>query len=103
MQYKIQRRQLRVQHPDDHFCAAQLKYLNEKAVEMRGNVAFLCYEDKAKVPVCEPNAPVPTGIGGKMATDGAFLDDLQELFEKHATLTSALFVPYFCQFKETCR
>ena len=46
VQYKIQRRQLRVQHPDDHFCAAQLKYLNEKAVEMRENVAFF---KKAKV------------------------------------------------------
>ena len=66
VQYKIQKRQLRVQHPDDHFCAAQLKYLKEKAVEMRGNVAFLCCDDKAKVPVGEPNAPVSTGVRGKM-------------------------------------
>ena len=33
---------------------------------MRGNVAFLCCDDKAKVPVGEPNAPVSTGVRGKM-------------------------------------
>lgn len=33
VQYKIQRRQLRVGHPDDHYCNAQLKYLKCKAVE----------------------------------------------------------------------
>ena len=32
---------------------------------MRGNVAFLCYEDKAKVPVVELNAPVSTGVNRK--------------------------------------
>ena len=66
MQYKIQRRQLFVQHPDDYFSAAQLKHLKEKAVEMRGNVALLCCEDKTKVPVGEAIAPVSTGVRGKM-------------------------------------
>ena len=47
MQYKIPRRQLCVQHPDDYFSAAQLNYLNEKAVEMRGKVTFI--KEKAKV------------------------------------------------------
>ena len=41
VQYKIPRRQLRVQHPDGDFCAAQLKYLKEKAVEMRGECRVL--------------------------------------------------------------
>ena len=35
-------------------------------MEMRGNVAFLCSDDKAKVPVCEAIAPVSTGVRGKM-------------------------------------
>lgn len=30
VQYKIQKRQLRVSHPDQHFCAAQFKYLKQK-------------------------------------------------------------------------
>ena len=58
----------------------------------------------------EPLAAVPvTSVPLKQLTsnasinaDGTFLDDLQELFEKHATSTSTLFVPYFCQFKATC-
>lgn len=73
VQYKIQRRQLRASHPDDHFCAAQLKYLKAKAIEMKaksratGNpsVLLLCCDDKAKVPVGEPNTPVSTGVRGK--------------------------------------
>lgn len=34
VQYKIQKRQLRVSHPDQHFCAAQFKYLKQKAVNL---------------------------------------------------------------------
>ena len=43
-----------------------LKHLKEKAVEMRGNVAFLCCDDKANVSTGETNAPVSTGVRGKM-------------------------------------
>ena len=35
IQYKVQKRQLRLQRPDDHFCMAQLRYLKEKAVELK--------------------------------------------------------------------
>ena len=70
VQYKIQRRQLCVRHPDGDFCAAQLKYLKEKAVEMKGKVAF--FNEKAKLPVGEPNAPVSTRVRGKTITDGCF-------------------------------
>ena len=35
-------------------------------MEMTRKVAFLCCNDKAKVPVGEPNAPVSTGVRGKM-------------------------------------
>ena len=34
VQYKIQRRQLRHSHPDQHYCAALLKYMKEKTVEL---------------------------------------------------------------------
>ena len=65
VQHKIQRRQLRVQHPDDHYCLAQFKYLKEKAVEQRQDVALFFCDDKAKIPIREPNAPVSTGVRGK--------------------------------------
>ena len=36
-------------------------------MEMRGNL-LLCCNNKAEVPVGEPNAPVSTGIRGKMTS-----------------------------------
>jgi hypothetical protein len=51
VQYKIQRRQLRIDHPDSHFCNAQLAYLKARAVEAKGHSLLLCCDDKAKIPV----------------------------------------------------
>lgn len=65
MQYKIQTRQLRVSHIDDHFCAAQLKYIKEKAVELKDKASLFFCDDKAKVPLGEPSCPVSTGVRGK--------------------------------------
>ena len=65
VQYKIQRRQLRVDHPDQHYCAAQLKYLKEKAVELKEHTALFFCGDKAKIPVGEPGSAVSTGVRGK--------------------------------------
>ena len=65
VQYKIQRRQLRVTHPDEHYCAAQFKYFKEKAVELKEKAAVFFCDDKAKVPIGEPGAPISTGVRGK--------------------------------------
>ena len=51
VQYKIQRRQLRQSHIDQHFCAAQFKYLREKAIETNKHSVLICCDDKAKIPV----------------------------------------------------
>jgi hypothetical protein len=65
IQYKIQRRQLRVSHPDDHYCAALLKYLKQKAIELRDHSMLMFCDDKAKVPIGEPGTPVSTGVRGR--------------------------------------
>jgi hypothetical protein len=65
VQYKIQRRQLRSSHPDEHFCQAQLKYLKEMAIRLKGKLALLFCDDKAKVPFGEPGLAVSTGVRGK--------------------------------------
>jgi hypothetical protein len=67
VQYKIQRRQLRVSHPDDHYCAALLRYIKSLSVTL-GHVACQLYfcDDKAKVPIGEPNVALSTGVRGKM-------------------------------------
>ena len=65
LHHKIQRRQLRAKHADDHFCAAQYKYLRCRAVEDGRNAIFFCCDDKSKIHVGEPDAPVSTGVRGK--------------------------------------
>lgn len=65
VQYKIQRRQLRATHPDEHYCCTQFKYFKERAVEEREIVAVFFCDDKAKIPVGESDAPISTGVRGK--------------------------------------
>ncbi|WAR05310.1 hypothetical protein MAR_020679 [Mya arenaria] len=65
VQYKIQRRQLRATHVDQHYCAALLKYFKEKAVELGEKYIVVCCDDKAKVPIGEPGFSVSTGVRGK--------------------------------------
>ena len=65
VQRKIQRRQLRSQHPDDHYCAALLRYLKHKVIELKQHGLLFCCDDKAKIKVGEPDAPVSTGVRGR--------------------------------------
>ena len=65
LQFKVQSRQLRSSHQDDHYCAAIFKYLHQYAVKFRENVTFLCIDDKAKVDFGEPGVAVATGVRGK--------------------------------------
>ena len=65
VQYKVQRRQLRAEHVDQHYVAAQFKYLREKAIELKGNCLLFFCDDKSKVPIGEPGLPVSTGVRGK--------------------------------------
>ena len=62
VQYKIQRRQLRVFHLDDHYCAALLKYITQLAVLQRQSCSFFCCDDKAKIHVGEPGSVISTGV-----------------------------------------
>ena len=65
VQHKIQRRQLRAAHPDDHYCAALFKYYRNRAVEENERAMLFCCDDKAKVHVGEPDVPVSTGVRGR--------------------------------------
>lgn len=65
VQYKIQRRQLRATHPDQHFYNALFKYLKQFATDHRDVVVFFCADDKAKVPFGEPGHLISTGVRGK--------------------------------------
>lgn len=67
VQYKIQTRQLRLTHQDEHYCNALLKYLKEYAIEMKEKcrLVMICCDDKAKIPIGEPGFAVSTGVRGK--------------------------------------
>jgi hypothetical protein len=65
VQYKIQRRQLRISHPDDHYCAAILLYLKSLAVHLGPDCAMFCCDDKAKVNIGEPGVVLSTGVRGR--------------------------------------
>ena len=67
VQYKIQRRQLRVTHQDEHYCNAQLKYLKERAIEDQKSCALYFCDDKAKVPFGDPEHLISTGVRGQMS------------------------------------
>ena len=62
VQHKIQQRQLRAAHLDDHCWAALFKYFKSKAVEEKHRVVAFCSDDKSKINVGEPDAPVSTGV-----------------------------------------
>jgi hypothetical protein len=64
VQYKIQRRQLRAQHIDDHYCASLFKYIKHRSIELKADAVLFCADDKAKVHIGEPNRPVSTGVQG---------------------------------------
>ena len=65
VQYKVQRRQLRVSHPDEHFCQAQFKYLKEMSIELKEKALLMFCDDKAKVPFGDPGSAVSSGVRGK--------------------------------------
>lgn len=48
VQYKIQRRQLRLSHRDQHYCNAQLKYIKEKAIEHKQDCVLFFVTTKQK-------------------------------------------------------
>lgn len=65
LQHKVQSRQLRAAHVDEHYCAAIFSYLKRYAVKYRDTVMMLCLDDKSKVDYGEPGMAVSTGVRGK--------------------------------------
>jgi len=92
VQHKVQRRQLRITHPDAHF--ALFKYLRCLAV----NLGALCYlyfcDDKAKVPIGEPGVALSTGVRGKASlapTSSTLVATDHDLHQKGSLTPSVYF------------
>jgi hypothetical protein len=93
VQYKIQKRQLRVAHQDQHFCAALYKYVKCKAIELGKYGSFVCSDDKAKVPVGNPGLPISTGVRGKKTITPTSSEMLAGDHDMHSTsLTPSVYL-----------
>lgn len=69
LQHKVQTRQLRAAHIDEHYCAAIFNYLKQYAVMFNECSTFLCLDDKSKVDFGEPGMAISTGVRGKKSID----------------------------------
>ena len=65
LQHKVQTRQLRSSHIDEHYCAAIFKYMRQYAVMHRDETHFICLDDKSKIDYGEPGLAIASGVRGK--------------------------------------
>lgn len=65
LQFKVQTRQLRVSHMDEHYCAAQFKYLRCYAQKHKTESNLLCIDDKVKIDFGEPGQAIASGVRGR--------------------------------------
>ena len=61
----VQNRQLRKSHEDSHYAAARFRYQLEMALKVRNHSAFICLDDKHRVPVGGHGYPVAAVERGK--------------------------------------
>ena len=61
----VQARQLRAEHPDCHYAAAQFRYLREMACMYREYATLVFLDDKHRCKVGEPGYPVAAVERGK--------------------------------------
>ena len=94
VQYKVQSRQLRVFHEDDHYCAALLKYLKHLAVLLQNLCKFFCCDDKAEIPIGEPGSVISTGVRGKksLAPSSTVLGALDHDVHHKGSLTPSVYL-----------
>ena len=65
LKFKVQSRQLRSSHVDDHYCVAKFRYMRQYTVSNREVTTFLCVDDKSKIDYGEPNHAISPGARGK--------------------------------------
>ncbi|XP_053395894.1 uncharacterized protein LOC123545597 [Mercenaria mercenaria] len=57
VKHSVQQRLLRAKHPDSGYAFTQFTYLKQYAVELRDHSIMQCLDDKAIIPIREPNRP----------------------------------------------
>ena len=95
VKFGVQIRQLRKDHPDRHYVSALLQYVRHFSVLMHNFTTYMSVDDKAIVPVGEPNAPVSTGVRGHnrslVPSEGPQVEGLDHDFHLHGIVPSVAF------------
>ena len=60
VRYSVQQRLLRAQHDDASYCSYQFTMLKQMASMLEAEM--ICVDDKAVVPIVEPDKPISTGV-----------------------------------------
>lgn len=96
VKYGVQVRQLRRDHQDSHYVSVLLQYVRAFAVQYKSNLIFVSVDDKAVIPVGEPDCPVATGVRGHnhslVPLDGPQLVALDHDFHINGIVPSVAFV-----------
>ena len=95
VKFAVQVRQLHKVHQDSHYVSALLKYVKSFAVRFCSYCLYVSVDDKAIVPVGEPDGPVSTGVRGHnrslVSLDGPQLLALDHDFHLHGIIPSVAF------------
>ena len=95
VKFRVQIRQLRKDHPDQHYVSALLQYVGHFSVLMHDITTYMSVDNKAIVPVGEPKAPVSTGVRGHnrslVPVVGPQFEALDHDFHLHGIVPSVAF------------
>ena len=97
IKFGVQIRQLRKEHPDSHYVSSLLQYVRKFSVHHREIVSLVSVDDKAIVPVGEPNCFLSTGVHGHNrslvphGSGGPMLQALDHDFHMHGIVPSVAF------------
>ena len=92
VRYSVQQRLLRAQHDDASYCSYQFTMLKQMASMLEAEM--ICVDDKAVVPIGEPDKPISTGVHAhnkSLTLSGMQLGALDHDFHIFGIVPSVLF------------
>lgn len=97
IKFGVQCRQMRKSHPDAHYVNALLQYVKGFVLKFKDFCQYISADDKAIIPVGEPDLPISTGVRGHnralVPAHGSHLEALDHDFHVHGIVPSvSLFV-----------
>ena len=94
VRHRVQQRQWRKQHEDAHYAACLFRYEREYTILLRNHSIFVCIDDKHRVKIGKPDAPVASVEGGRQVIlrSGMLLQASDHDFTKFSIIPSVVLV-----------